>query len=78
MSEKASSESDSDPFDRVPRIKKMRWREEAGSQPGCDAAAASHERSHDQEGAGQKNGISLHICHELIPLTVMSVDQSNQ
>ena len=53
----------------------MRSREEASSQPSCDAAAVSHERSHDQEGAGQTNLISLHTCHELIPLTVMSVDQ---
>ena len=48
VSEKTSSESDSDPFDRVPRIKKTRWREEGGSQPSCDAAAAPHERSHDE------------------------------
>ena len=38
VSEKTSSESDSDPFDRVPRIKKLRWREEGGSQPSCDAS----------------------------------------
>ena len=56
VSEKTSSESDSDPFDRVLRIKKRRWwREEGGSQPSCGAAAVSRERSHDQDGASQKS-----------------------
>ena len=54
VSEKTSSESDSDPFDRVLRIKKTRWREEGGSQPSCGAAAVSRERSHDQDGASHK------------------------
>ena len=54
VSEKTSSESDSDSFDRVPRIKKMFCREEGGSQPSCNAAAVPHERDHDQEGAGHR------------------------
>ena len=54
VTEKTSSESDSDPFDRVLRIKKTRWREEGGSQPSCGAAAVSRERSHDQDGASHK------------------------
>ena len=56
VTEKTSSESDSDPFDRVLRIKKRRWwREEGGSQPSCGAAAVSRERSHAQDGASQKS-----------------------
>ena len=54
VTEKTSSESDSDLFDRVLRIKKTRWREEGGSQPSCGAAAVSRERSHDQDGASHK------------------------